>query len=478
MKYLQAVHLLLLVAFNSIAQDSSTVFTLQQCIDRSLKNNIQLKQNELNVESAEISRKLANEARYPSLSANITPGLNFGRTVDFSTNQFRDQNYSQSSFSINSNLILFSGFRLSNIIKQNKYSAQAIEFELKDFKNTLILNVLNAYVQILYNKEALKNAQNQLLVTNSQTLRTEKLVNGGISPISNLLDLKSKAANDESAMINAENQLNIAKLNLIQFMNLPLEKYEIEKIEIEIPAFIDTTNMEETPKEIYKLAEQTQPSVKGADLRLKSSQFAYFAAKGNMYPRLTLISQINSYYSSLTTRVTGYQFGEPVFNGSIVNNDPTLRVFQPTFRALTENSPLYAQLSDNLAPSFSLNLFIPIYTNRTARASAENADISRKNAELNLQNAKQQLRKKIEQAFLDAKGAQKKFDAALTQVLANEEAFRVTEKRFNAGVINAVDYTIASNALNLARSNQIQSKYDLILKKKIVEFYKYNDIQL
>jgi outer membrane protein len=477
MKYYKVLILLFSLSLNSIAQDSLTVFSLEQCIDLSLKNNIQLKQNELNVESAEISKKLANEARYPSLTANMTPGLNFGRTVDFSTNQFRDQNYSQSSFSINSNLILFNGFRLSNVIKQNKYSAEAIEFELKDFKNTLMLNVLNAYVQILYNKEALKIAQNQLLATNAQASRTEKLVNGGISPQSNLLDLKSKAANEESLLVNAENQLNIAKLNLIQFMNLPLEKYEIEKIEIEIPAFIDTTNVSESPSEIYQMAEQSQPAVKGADLRLKSSQFAYDAAKGNMYPRLTLVSQINSYYSSLTTRVTGYQLGAPIFNGSIVNNDPNLQVFQPTFRAITENSPLYAQLKDNLAPSFSLNLYIPIYTNRNARASAENANITRKNAELNLQNSKQQLRKKIEQAFLDAKGSQKKFDAALTQVLANEEAFRVTEKRFNAGVINAVDYTIASNTLIQARSNQIQSKYDMILKKKILEFYKYNDIQ-
>lgn len=461
----------------SLAQDSLTVFTLQQCVDESLKNNIQLKQNELNVETAEVSKRLANEARLPNLNAGITPGYNFGRSIDPSTNQFIERNYLQSTFGINSSLILFNGFRLSNIIKQNNYAANAVQYELKDFKNTLILNVLNAYVQILYNKEALLNSKSQLNVTLAQLARTEKLVNGGILPESNALDLKSKAAADESAFINAENQLNIAKLNLIQFMNLPLENYFIDKIDIETPDFTDTTSISETPKEIYLIAEKTQPAIKGAELRYKSLDFAYYASRGNLYPRLSLGLSINSYYSGLTKRVTGFEIGSNKWNGGLVNNDINQKVFQPTGNFLTEYTPLTQQLKDNLAQSLTLNLSIPIYNNRQARGNTENANINRKNADLNYKNSKVQLRKKIEQAYVDATGAQKKFDATLAQVVANEESFRITEKRFNAGVVNSVDYTISSNALNLARSNQIQAKYDLILKKKVLEFYKYSDIQ-
>jgi len=478
MKYLVSLLLIANIFAQLPAQDSITVFSLQRSIDESIKNNIQLKQNELNVETAEVNKRLAYEARYPNLNGNVSPGLNLGRTVDPSTNQFRDQNYTQSSFSISSNLTIFNGFRLINIVRQNKQTLEAVKYELKDFKNTLILNILNAYVQILYNKEALKNAQNQFKVTDSQKQRTEKLVRGGVLAEINLLNLVSQSASDESNTISAENQLNIAKLNLIQYMNLPLENYNLEQFDIEIPAFIDTTQLSESPREIYNMAEKTQPSVKGAELRLRSSNFAYDAAKGNMYPRLTLSAQVFSFYSSLRTRLVGVEVGPFQRTGSIVNNDPTLQIFQPTARFLTENTPLTSQLRENFAQSISMSLIIPIYNNRQARGGTEIANINRKNADLNYQNSKVQLRKKIEQAYVDAKAAQKKHDATTAQVVANEEAFRVTEKRFNAGVINSVDYTVSSNTLNLSRSSLIQAKYDLILKKKILEFYKYNDIQL
>ncbi len=478
MKYLLSLILISAIGANLQAQDSIVVFGLQHCIDISLKNNIQLKQNELNVETAEVNKKLAYEARYPNLNGNISPGLNLGRTVDPSTNDFRDQRYIQSTFSISSNLTIFNGFRLGYLAKQNTQTLEAVKYELKDFKNTLILNILNAYVQILYNREALKNAQNQFKVTDSQKQRTDKLVKGGVLAEFNLLNLVSQSANDESNIISAENQLNIAKLNLIQFMNLPLENYNLEQFDVETPAFIDTTQLSESPSEIYNLAEKTQPSVKGAELRLRSSDFAYHAARGNMYPRLTLSASVFSFYSSLGKKYTYAVGGLAPSGAQVVVNGQVIDILQPTINVNAEDIILIKQLQDNRAQSISLNLLIPIYGNRQARGGAEIAKINRKNADLNYQNTKVQLRKKIEQAYVDAKAAQKKHDASTSQVVANEEAFRVTEKRFNAGVINSVDYTISSNTLNQSRSSLIQAKYDLILKKKIIEFYKYNDIQL
>ncbi len=441
MKHITYLTLLLFgLSIRSYAQDSIQVFTLQQCVNEALKNNIQLKQTELTVESAIINRKRVAESRYPNLNANVGPGTSFGRAINPVTNTFIIQQIVSSSFSISSNVTLFNGLRITNSVKQNSAIVEATKYELKDSKNTLLLNVLNAYVQILYNKEALTNAQNQLKVTEAQVARSQKLVTGGIAPESQLLDLISKQANEESLLINAENQLNIAKLNLIQFMNLPLENYSLEKLDIEVPVFIDSSKVTDTPSEIYQLAEKTQPAIKGAELRLKSSKYGFYSARGTMYPSLTMSAGINSYYSNAS------DFSK------------------------------FTNLLQNKGESISLNLSIPIYGNRNARANVELANITRKNADLNLQNSKIQLRKKIEQAYIDAKSSQKKFEATQAQVKANEEAFRVTDKRFNSGVINSVDYTISSNILIQTRSALLQAKYDLILKKKILEFYKYNDI--
>jgi len=197
-----------------------------------------------------------------------------------------------------------------------------------------------------------------------------------------------------------------------------------------------------------------------------------------MYPRLTLSASVFSFYSSLGKKYTYGVGGLAPSGAQVIVNGQVINILQPTINVTAEDIILTKQLQDNRAQSISLNLLIPIYGNRQARGSAEIAKINRKNADLNYQNSKVQLRKKIEQAYVDAKAAQKKHDASTSQVVANEEAFRVTEKRFNAGVINSVDYTVSSNTLNQSRSSLIQAKYDLILKKKILEFYKYNDIQL
>ena len=457
--------------------DSVRIYTLEECVEIAFKNNIQLKQNELSVQTADVNTLQAKAARLPSVNGNATQGLNAGRTIDPATNSFIDQQYLSNNFSINANLTLFNGFRISNTISQNQMSREASIYDLKDYRNTLILNLLNAYVQILFNKEQFIIAQNQLSVTQAQVERTEKLVKAGVVPESNLYDLKSKLAGDESTFINADNQLGIAKLNLLQLMNVPISEGIMEQIDVETPQFAtDTTVEKDNSESIYKMAEKTQPSIKSAELRLRSSRYSYDAAVGNMYPRLTLSAQLFTIYSSQRTQVKGFQIGPLAPTGAIVNQDPSLLVYEPRVRAEFEKVPFDNQMRDNFAQSVSLNLIVPIYNNRQLRSAAQTASITRKNAELNLENSKLQLRKRIEQAYVDAKLAQKRFEASEAQVKANEEAFRVTEKRFNSGVINSVDYNVSSNTLMQSRSTLLQSKYDMILKKKILEFYKYNDL--
>jgi len=463
------------VGFQVFSQ-SSTIYTLRQSVEEGIKNNIQLQINQLNIESAEVNYVQAKANRLPNLNASASQSENFGRNVDPTTYEFKNQQISSNNIGLSSNLTLFNGFRIQNSIKQNEYSREASRYEYKDTRNNLILNIVNAYIQVLFNKELLNNNKNQVLVTTTQVERTQKLVRAGTLPEGNVLNLRSQQATDELNVINASNQLTIAKLNLLQFMNVPLESSSPDMIDIENPAIVlDTNATQDDVREIYKTAEKTQPSIKGAILRIKSAEIGIKVAQGNKYPRLVLSGNLFTQYANTRTKI-GVEYLGYQPNGFILNNDPTQLIYGPSFRTTQANYSLPSQWVDNFSQSLSLNLNIPIFNNFQVKNGVQSAIITNKNAELNYENTKVQLRRRIEQAFVDMKAAQKKFEAVQTQVFANEEAFRINEKRFNAGVINSVDYTISSNNLNRSRSELLQAKYDLFLKMKVLDFYKGNEL--
>jgi outer membrane protein len=457
--------------------DNPNVWTLKQCVEEGIKNNIQLKQNQLNIETSDVNYNQAVVNRLPSLGATANQSLNFGYNVDPTTYQYKQQQISSNNLGINSSIVLFNGFRINNMVKQNQYTREATIHEYNDNKNTLILNIVNAYIQVLFNKELLTNNQNQVSVTGAQLSRTEKLVTAGSLAESNLLDLVSKRATDELNVIIAENQLNIAKLNLLQYMNVPLETVPTETLDIENPLItIDTSVFTDNVKDVYKSAERTQPSIKGAQSRIKSAEIGVQVAQGNKYPRLTLNGNLFTQYANTRLKFAGIQQGEAQQSGYTENNGIITPVYSYTFQQVTTAYPLVNQWKDNFSQSVTFNLTIPIFNNFLARNGVQNAIITNKNATLNYENAKVNLRRKIEQAFVDMRSAKKKFEASKLQVRANEEAFRITEKRFNAGITNAVDYTVSSNTLYRSKSDLLQAEYDFFLKLKILNFYKDNEM--
>lgn len=435
--------------------DTSAKYTLKQCVEISLQNNILLKQNNLNISSSQVQLQQSKEAILPNLNGSANVALNFGRSIDPVSNTFINRQQLTNNFSLSSNMMVFNGFRIMNVIKQNELNLNANKYDYQEFKNTIILNVVTAYTQVIFNIEILKVAQNQLKLIELQVQRSQKLVQSGILPESNLFDLKSQKSNIELNALNAENQLVIAKLNLSQLMNIPFDSENPALFEIEIPEIkIDTIDNTKNPQELYIQAAENQPIIKRDQIRLRSSELGIKIATANIFPRITLNGNIFTLYSDQNKKFLGIQNLQPIFG----------------------DYPWQSQIGDNVAQSVSLTLIVPVYNNYIARGGVQNAIIAKKNAEFIFDNNKLQLRKKIELAYVDAKLASKKFEAIKMQILANQEAFRATEKRFDAGIINAVDYNISSNILFRSTSEILQAKYDLFLKTKILDFYKVGEL--
>lgn len=451
-------------------------YNLAQVVEIAVKNNLDLQKNQLNNKTAENNRRLAIEALYPNLNAGATQGFNAGRTVDPSTNQFIDQYFVSNNFSINSNLTVYNGFRLRNNIKQSNYALQASKYEVEDFKNTIILNTLNAYLQVIFNREILNTNQNQLKTSQSQLDRMQRMFDAGMVAENNLIDIKSRVATDELGVVNAENQYLIAKFNLVQLMNLPLESIRLDSLVFEYPPMLENIEVSDNASEVFSVAEKTQPVIRGAELRLLSSEYNYRALKGNLYPRLTLSAQIFTLFSSQRTKFSRLSDPVVVQTNAFVTGNPSQTISTVSQTPIFGDYPFVPQLRDNVSQSLTFNLAIPIYNNSTARVNLSNAQINKKNADLNLVIAKQQLRKRIEQAVVDVKAAKKRKEALEAQVIATELAFKLLEKRFNSGVANFVDYNVANNSYLKAQSDLIQATFDLILKSKLIDFYKNNEI--
>ena len=446
-------------------------WTLQACVEYAMQHNLQLKQSELTTQTNRNNLQQSKANMLPSLNGTASHSYNLGRSIDpFTNSVVQNQTVQSNSFGMGLNMNLFSGLQTQNMIERNKLTVKASELDIETNKNTISLQVVNAYTQILFTQELLSNAKVQLETTKLQVSRTEKLVNAGSLPQTNLLDLKSQLASDELNVVNNENQLEMAKLNLLQL----LQKPATEAIEIVVPNLdAPQTALQRNAQQIYEAAEQLQPQIKAAELRVKSAERSIALAKGGYMPSLSLSAGIFTNYSSIAKRF--------VADGSLIeyptgaywrdaNNNP-IPVYQSTKGGSIEKFAYFKQLDNNLRENLAFNLNIPIFSNLQNKTNVANAIIGKESARYSAETTKNSLRQTIEQAYLDAKLAAKRYATTQKQVDALKESFRATEQRFNVGVLNSVDYNLAKNNLNRAETDLIRTKYDYIFKVKVLDFY-------
>ena len=433
----------------SVSQSQNKPWTFQQCVDTALKKNITINQVRLTNELNKITLSQSRANRIPGVSASASEGVNFGKTIDPVTSNAVDQTYNSTNFGINGSLNLFNGFQNTRTIQQNSLNIEAGNYDIANVQNTVTLNITTAYLQVLFAYEILAAAENQASSTASQVDRTEKLMNGGKVPESNLFQIKSQYATDKLSVVNAQSTLDLAKVTLLQLMETPIiDSFNILKPDIPQPAGL----LLQTNKEIYEKALMVQPQIAGAAIRTNTALLGIKISEGARWPKLNFSGNIN----------TDYAGSSRSSSSSTVNPN---------------NSRFFNQLWNNLGESLGLNLSIPIYSNRQIKSSIEKAMINSLTAQLNEQNTKNQLRKSIEQTYTDLKNSMKKYEATKEQYNSAEVSYKNMETKYNVGMVTAIDFLVEKNNFIQAQSNLIQAKYDYIFKTKILDFYQGKPIK-
>lgn len=426
----------IIVQYKTSAQ-SNNRYTLQQCIDTALAKNIEIKQAHLLVDAAAVNRRQAKVNMLPDANVGFTHGVNQGRSIDPFTNTYINQAINYASYGINSGVVLFNGMSLQHAIRQYAYAYDASRMELQYAKDNLTLDVILAYLQVLNNEDLLSSSVSQKELTAKQLERLEVLNSqGAISP-SQASDLKGQLMNDQLSILNIGNQLESSRLNLTQLMNITYDKsMSLERIEAE--EIFTTYNL--SSMQIYETALQQFSLIKSVGLRKKSAVYAFRSAKGLLLPSLILGGNFQTNYSSAAQNA----------NGKIRYNE---------------------QVVNNVFSGLNVGLRIPVFNAFRTKYTVKLAGITVRNNELIEENTRIILRQQIEQAYLNMTYAYERYKTLLEQVAAYKTSFTAAEARFSAGVGNTVDYLIAKNNVDRAAINLISAKYDLVLRKKVLDYY-------
>ena len=443
-------------------------WSLEDCIQHAMENNIQIKQTVLNTEYNENLLKQSKLGQIPNLSGSGNYSYSWGRALDQTTYRYTDEQIGSLNFGLNSYTNLFNGLQTRNTIQQNELNLMASYEDVQKIKNDITLNIAAAYLSIMFNRELLAVTEIQLETTGQQVERTKKMVDAGKLARGNFLELQAQYASEELNLVNAENQLAISLLNLQQILDLPIDS----AFDVIIPELADP---DEDPllvnaMEVYRVAEQVMPEIKSAVLNLQSAEKGVAIAKGGRSPQLYLSANFNTGYSDVREQVVSVS--DPVQvpigvteGGETVYSTNPQEI--PTFGAY----PFFDQMVDNRYTGLGLGLSIPIFNGWQVNTSIANARIMHENAKLELQSQKLTLYATIQQAYADAVAALKKFNAARQALISMEESFKYTEKKFEVGLVNTVDYNVSKNQLTSTQSDLLQAKYDFIFKTNVLNFY-------
>ena len=451
---------------------SQDKWSIERCIRYALENNIQVKQQELNTRIRENTLLQSKLDLLPSLNGSYGQSYSSGRALDQTTYEFKEnQTIVSGNLNANASLSLFGGLQKIQTIRENQLNLMASLKDLEKFKNDISLNIAAGYLQIILNAELLNAAKNQYDITLQQIIRTEKLVNAGSLPKANLLEIQAQAAGEELQVVNAQNQLDIAYLNLIQLLELESVKdFEIEIPEIEIP---EDEEVIDNIDEIFTLSQGILPQIKSAEYKLKSAQAGLNVARGGRSPQISLSGFYYTGFSDARQRIT-YNYETATIGQTAGGETVTGLMPVPVY----DNYPFSDQFSDNVYKSLSLNISVPIFNGWYVNNAISNAKISILNQQYNLQYSRNLLYKEIQQAYADARAALKKYRASEKALVAMEESFNYTKQRYDVGLVNTVDYNAAKNQLANTRSDLLQSKYEYIFKIKILDFYQGKPLSL
>lgn len=467
--------LTLLLPLLLTAQSDRNNWTLAEAVAYARENNLQVRRLDNSTEIARLDLQQSRNNRLPTLNGGTSVNLQFGRTIDPTTNTFEAQSILSQGYQLQGSLTIYNGGLIRNSLRQAELDLQAAETDAQVTGNDIGLQVANSYLTILLTREQLANAEAQLALTNEQLANTEAQIRAGSIPAAERYNIIAQQAADQRAVVELENQVRLAKLDLQLLLELdPSEDFDVttpvqDLAEEELFGDYDL-------QEVLNAARQTQPTIRAAELRRSSAEVAKDIARAGLRPSVQLFANLNTNYSNL-----GRDFENPdVSQVELVQGPPvpvvidgqdaTLSTFSQT-GLVFPNLGYVDQLDQNFGQSVGLTVSVPIYNQNRNRLNVERAEVQRLGAEIEMDQAENQLRSDVERALGDLRAARETYRAAQISQEAAQNAYDVTQRRYGAGAANSLDLITATNQLEQAQVEFTRTKYQLIFNREVIQFY-------
>ena len=410
---------------------NAETWTLDRCISYALDNNLTVKSRQIEIKSGELDVTAARDRHLPNISANASQSFSFGRGLT-SDNTYTNRNTSNFGWSVNMSLPLFQGL---SAVRQTKYAQanlRAMVEELEAAKDDITLNVISAYLQVLYAGEMCNVAEEQLRLATVEQKRREELLEAGKIPELDLTEARAQVAQNQLSLVNSQNDRTLALVDLAQLLELTdIDGFDIAPVE-------DDGLTLYSPEEVYNRALDTNHSLLAARRRIEAADRNISLAKSSYLPNLSFNAGIGSNYYTVSG-INSENFGR--------------------------------QMDHNFNKSLGFSLSIPIFDAFSSRNSVRRAKIQHINAQLQYETSERNLYKTIQQAYYQAEGATEKLRAAEISADATREAFEAMQQKYDFGKANATEYEQARSNYVRATVEAVQAKYESILRRRILAFY-------
>lgn len=421
-----------MVCFSSFSQQKK--WTLQECVNHALENNIIIKKSLNNILLSD-QDIIANKGNFlPSLSGRASQSLSLGQAELFAGN-FVNRTFHSTNLGLSVSQTVFNGFRNTNLYKQSLLNLETSTLELNRIKDDISLNVVNAYLNVLFNKENLETSRAQFEFSEKQLIQVKDLVDSGAQPRANIYDAEATLSRDTQNLTIAENNVDLALLSLSQLLQVPYIGFEVETINIDSPS---AALLYKDIAPILNYALENRNEIKVAEKNIENAVLGTEIAKSGFLPTVSL----------------GYGFNSAA-----------------NFSNLSSSNSFFQQINDNKGHSFNLSVNVPIFSRFQNKTNVAKSLIREENSKLDLEQSKLDLESNIQRAFTDAQAALKTYEAAKKSLASQELAFSNSQERYNIGSMTSFELEQARVNLINAESSLINAKYDFVFKTKVLDFY-------
>lgn len=452
----------------SVAEAQNTKkYSLEDCIQVALDNNLNLKSAKIRKTTADVNFSQSKSDLLPTVNGNFNAGVNNGRSIDPFTNDFINQRLTFSSANLNVNAVIFNGFRLLNNFKQQKLNAKAADMEVEQEKQDLVLSVTLAYLQVLNSRDILVLSEQRLEATTEQLKVQKRMFEEGQNNPADYSDLLGQKAADETSVLSSQIALNNAKLELTQLLNLDGD------IQIDESAMLlDLSKYGFSSDQVYQDALESLATFKARELRVEAAQKGINVARAQYIPEISVFGQLNTNYSS-----AAQTFSE--VGSSIIETGAFVTVNNQNFSVFTEQTQFQAQQIDyfdqfenNLNSVIGISMRIPLFNGFQAKNNVALQKAQKEESLVEMERTQLQIKNAIKQVHFDMEAAYSRYQSFQNQVEAFEKSYEVNETRFLNGVSNFLQYITSKNNLENAKLNRSNAKYAYLLRVKVLEYYR------